>query len=90
MMWVSCHSPDAVGSREDKVAGDQGATAGVSPSVILEVLERDLQEGAEEPPVSPQVLGTFTSLSIQRPTLQHTHLPGPAVGNGIVPSHHPG
>lgn len=31
--------PDAVGGREHVVAGDQGATAGVSPRAILEVLK---------------------------------------------------
>lgn len=46
--------PDAVGSCEHVVAGDQGATAGVSPRVILEVLKGDLEEGVEGPHVSPQ------------------------------------
>lgn len=46
--------PDAVGGREHVVAGDQGATAGVSPRAIFEVLKGDLEEGAEGPHVNPQ------------------------------------
>lgn len=83
--WLSPRSPDAVSSCEDKVAGDQGATARVSPGVIPEVLERDLQEGAGGPPSAPSPGDTCPTSP-----LQHTHLPGPAVGHGILPAHHPG
>lgn len=46
-------SPDAVGSGEHIVVGNQGAAAGMSPLAVLEVLERDLEQGAGEPCISP-------------------------------------
>lgn len=46
-------SPDAMGGREDVVAGDQGATACVPPRVVLEVLEGDLEERTRVSPQGP-------------------------------------
>ena len=47
-------SPDAVGSCEHVVGGDQGAATGVPPRVIPEVLEGDLGGDVEGCRVSPQ------------------------------------
>lgn len=45
-------SPDAVGSCEHVAGADQGATTGVPPRVIPEVLEGDLQGGMWQDAVS--------------------------------------
>lgn len=76
-----------MGCREDVVAGDQGATARVSPRVIPEVLEGDLEEGAEGHVSAPREPYPHPHLP---PLQQCAHLPGPAVGPGIVSSHHSG
>ena len=46
-------SPDAVGSCEHVVGGDQAAATGVPPRVILEVLEGDLGGGCGRMPCQP-------------------------------------
>lgn len=70
--------------------GDQGATAGVPPHAILEVLEGDLGEDGEGPRVSTQGPAPHPPPPRLPHLLQCAYLPGPAVGNGVVSAHHPG
>ena len=71
-------SPDAVGSCEHVVGGDQAAATGVPPRVILEVLEGDLGGGMWKDAVSAPRGPLPTPLSTLPPTPAAVSLPARA------------
>lgn len=71
-------SPDAVGSCEHVAGADQGATTGVPPRVIPEVLEGDLQGGMWQDTVSAPRGTLPISLSTLPPTPAAVSLPARA------------